>query len=310
MSPIANARAARAAAGRLPPVVRGAVWMVVSCALFSAMGAILREVSQELPSSQVVFIRNLFCLALMMSFLLRDGRAILRPKRPWLLLCRSAVMTVSMLAWAAAVARIPLADATALGFTAPLFATAGAAVALGERVGPRRWAAVGIGFLGMLVIVRPDVVGLTAGAWFAILCAVSTALGTLLVKMLMRTEKPETVVFNLYAVSLPLAGIPAYFVWQTPDVGQILWIAAMGALVTAGHLCNVRAFAATDASAVLPFDFSKLVFAAMIGLAAFGEFPDIWVWIGATVIFASTTYTARREAVLARQAADGKPPGS
>jgi drug/metabolite transporter (DMT)-like permease len=301
--------AIRDAANGLPPFVRGATWMVLSCLLFQCMGAMLRDIAQVLPSSEVVFLRNVVSLMIMLPWMLRNHRDVLHANRPWLLCGRSAVMAVSMLTWGAAVARIPLADATAIGFTAPLFATACATFVLGERVGPRRWSAVGVGFFGMLLIIRPEVAGFSTGTGFAIFCAAATAWGTLLLKLLTRTEKPNTVVFYLYAIAVPLTGIPAVFVWQTPTLAQLGWIAIMGLLVTAGHLCHVRSFAETDASAVLPFDFSKLLFAALIGFAFFAEFPDIWVWIGAGIIFASSTYTARREAALSRAAgtADDEP---
>jgi drug/metabolite transporter (DMT)-like permease len=274
--------------------------MVLSCFLFTCMGAMLRDISQVLPSSEVVFLRNVVSLMIMLPWMLRNHRNVLHATRPWLLCGRSAVNAVSMLAWGAAVARIPLADATAIGFTAPLFATACATFVLGERVGPRRWSAVGVGFFGMLLIVRPEASGLSTGAGLAILCAAATAWGTLLLKLLMRTENPNTVVFYLYAVAVPLTGIPAFVVWETPTLAQLGWIAIMGLLVTAGHQCHARSFSEADASAVLPFDFSKLLFAALIGFAFFAEVPDIWVWIGAGIIFVSSTYTARREAALSR----------
>jgi drug/metabolite transporter (DMT)-like permease len=136
-----------------------------------------------------------------------------------------------------------------LSFSAPLFATVGAALFLGEKVGLRRWTAIAVGFAGMLIIVRPGIVELSIPAMLAMANAVMTAINGLTAKVLTRTERPETIVLYLYVLTMPLSAIPAIFVWQTPAMVDVFWLAVMGVLVALGHICLTWAYAAADASA-------------------------------------------------------------
>jgi len=259
---------------------------------------------------EIVFFRNLFGLAFMVPWFLTRGRSSLRTGRPLIHGFRALSGVGAMLCWFTAVTLMPLAEATALSFVAPLFATAGAAVFLGERVGVRRWSAIVIGFAGSIVILRPGTGAIAPPALLVLLSACFTATTMLLVETLSRQDPPGTIVLYMGLLITPISAVPAFFVWQMPSAPEIAWLVAIGLLGTIEHIALARAFAAADATAVMPFNFSRLIFAAMFGYAIFGEQPYGWTWVGAGVIFTATVFTAHREARLAKRhrAKDGEAP--
>ena len=265
--------------------------------MLTMMSGLMRDVAVELHPFQIGFFRSLFGFLFMVPWLFGSRFTVLRTTRLGLHLTRGGVALVGLLLWTSALALVPVAEVTAFSFTAPLFATFGSAVILREVVRVRRWIAVTLGFAGMLIMLRPGFSALQPGALFAIIAAVCIAASMLIVKRLSATEKPITVVAYM-ALFLTLAtALPALFVWQAPT-----WIAfgkcvGMGAFGTIGHLCMVRAFAATEASIIAPFDYARLPFAALIGFIMFAEAPDLWTWVGGAVIAASAIYIAHRETI-------------
>jgi drug/metabolite transporter (DMT)-like permease len=199
-------------------------------------------------------------------------------------------------------ALMPVAEATALSFTSPLFATVAAALLLGEIVRLRRWTATILGFVGAMVVIRP---GFGAFDWAHVLVLASAALGgwnAITVKQLTRTDNPNVIVLYMTIYLAPMSLIPALFVWQWPSWHALGLVFLLGVCATIGHQSFTRALAACEASYVLPFDFARLPMVAFIAYLAFGEVPDIWTWIGGGIIVAATVYIARREAQLARAA--------
>lgn len=288
-----------AAFSRIPGPVAGALWMVASCAGFAAMTVIVRLVAAEIHPIEIGFFRNLFGLLFLAPWLARAGLANFRTRRLAMHGLRAVSGTVSMVFWFIGIVLMPLAEATALSFTAPLFATAGAGLFLGETVGWRRAAATIVGFAGALVVLRPDLAALTLPAMLVLGSSAFTAVSMLSVKSLSRTDSATTIVLYMGLLTTPLSAVLAAFVWTTPSLWALVWMMGLGLVATLANLAFVRAFAAADASAVLPFDFSRLPFTALLGYAYFGERPDGWTWIGAAIIFGATLYTAHREAVLA-----------
>ena len=279
--------------------IRGALWITLANLCFAAMAGIIRHVSADMHPFQIAFFRALFGLVLMAPWFLRLGLASVRSRRVGLHVWRSVVMVAATLTWFTAISTMPIADVTALTFTTPLFATLGAALFLAERVGLRRSVAIAVGFTGAMIILRPGVEALTAPAMAALASAVFGAVGILIVKSLSRTESPATIVIYVGLLLTPLSLVPAFFFWSTPSLGTLAWLAALGLVANLGHLSFARAMAAADATAVLPFDFLKLFFTAVLGFVLFAEVPDVWTWSGAAVIFGATLYTAGRESTLA-----------
>ncbi|GAB4176818.1 MAG: DMT family transporter [Thalassobaculales bacterium] len=281
--------------------VRGVLWMIAAAALFSVMAAIIRVMVTELHSFQVVFLRNLFGVVAMLPWLLRHGSAAIRTARLGAYSARAAIGIANMLCWFSAIALLPLATATALGFTAPLFATLGAALFLGEVVRLRRWTATMVGFAGVLVVLRPGLDDLSLGAGLALVAAALTAMSTLMVKTLSRTESPAAVATWMVLLLTPLSLPTALWVWQWPSLEAWGLALLLGIVGSVGHVCLNRSLAAADASVVVPFDYTKLPLVALWGYLLFAETPDMWTWVGAGIIAASAIYIARREALVARR---------
>jgi drug/metabolite transporter (DMT)-like permease len=283
-----------------PDVVHGALYMTFAALCFAIMNVLVREAGRTLDPLQIAFLRNAFALAFIMPWVLRQGRAAFRTERLSLHVWRAVTGIIAMFIWFSAVVLVPLAEAVALNFTLPLFAIIGAALVLRERVGPRRWSATFLGFLGMLVILRPGFQEVTWATTLPIIAAVFMATSVLMVKRLSDTESAPTIVLymNLFMTGLSL--VPALFVWRWPDLHSLGATIGLGFLAMVAHLALARSYAKADASAVMPFDYMRLPFIAAIAYPLYGEVADLWTWTGAAIIAGSAFYIARREAALAR----------
>jgi drug/metabolite transporter (DMT)-like permease len=282
-------------AAGLPAPVRGALWMCGAACSFALMINLVRHLTQSLDPLQVVFFRNLFGLLAMLPWLIGHGPAVLRTRRLGLHLLRAAIGIAAMVCWFTTLSLMPLAEATALSFTAPMFTSLLAVLFLGEAMRARRWSATALGFAGALLIIRPGFQNVEPLALLAIATAAVWATSTILVKVMARTESAGAVVTYLVLFSTPLSFIAALFVWQTPTLTELGFAALLGAAGSVGHLCMTRALAATEATIVVPFDYLRLPVVALIAYAAFGEVPDGWLWLGGAVIAASGIYIAHRE---------------
>lgn len=303
------ARLLAARFGRLSPVTQGAAYMTLAALFFALMNTFVRFVSDAgVDATQIAFFRNFFALVFMLPWLLRTRFAGGRTKRLFAHVWRGIVGLGAMNLWFLSIAVLPLAQATALNFTFPLFGTILAALVLKETVRLRRWSATLVGFLGVLVILQPWSTGVSWAALLPVAAAAFMAVSSVLVKSLSSTEKPATMVFYMNLIMTPLSLIPAAFYWVWPDLETWLWAAALGFFAAISHIMLTRAYVLADASVVQPFDYLRLPFIALIGYLLFGEVPDQWLWIGAAIIAASTFYIARREAQLARPLRSAKAP--
>ena len=280
--------------------LRGPLLMLAAAAVLTCMHATVRYVSEGMHSFEITFFRNLFGLVAILPLAIRGGMASFKSRQPGLQLLRSAFGLVAMLTWFYGLSVVPIAQATALSFTSVIFGSIGAALVLGERMRLRRWSAVVAGFVGVLVILRPGFADVDPIVLIVPLSSLCWAGALLTVKRLSSTDSVVCIVtWNsvlLTILSLPVA-IP---VWVNPSTEQLLWLGLIGILATLGHLAMTGAFKASDATAVLPMDYTRLLWASLIGYLAFSEIPDVWTWVGGTIIFASTTYIAYREAALRR----------
>lgn len=286
------------AAGRLPQPVRAILWMLVACLLFAILNAFIREASRAMHPFQAVFFRNLFGLLFMLPWIRTAGLESLNRHRIRLYLGRTAVGLLSMFAWFWALKLLPFAEAIALSFASPLFATLLAALFLGEQVRIRRWTAILAGFAGVLVILRPGADAFSVGALFALASAALGACGIIFTKQLVRSESTTAVVTIMVLIQTPMALIPALFVWEWPAASLWPMLLTMGLAGSLGHMSFVRALRLAEASSLMPYDYARLVFAAIIGWLFFAEVPDNWTWVGSAVIAAAAVYIARREVKL------------
>jgi drug/metabolite transporter (DMT)-like permease len=273
------------------------------------MNVLIRIAAHAMHPFEVAFFRCLFGLVFILPWIVRSGPLLLRSRNRGFFLLRAGVGLVSMATWFYGITVVPLATATAVNFTAPLFATVAAALVLHEDVRLRRWSAVVIGFAGVLVIMRPASAPLDVNLLLLLLSAATAAMNNITVKFLARTETPSRIVAFFMVYLTPLSLIPALFVWQWPAPSTFLALIGLGGLGTIAHLSVARALAAADASACAPFEFARLPFAALIGFACFGEITDLWTWVGAAIIAVSSIYVAYREARLARLGRRGERSG-
>jgi len=286
---------------RLPPNMQGALWLVSGGFIFTCNGVMIRLLSDQVESVQTAFFRAFFSVVLLLP-LIASGKV-----KPWHStrkvghFWRTVMGTASMVLGFYAVSMLPLADATALGFSQPLFSVCVAALIVGEKVRWRRWSATIVGFIGVLVMVRPGAGTLQPGALVALANAATVALSILLVKRLSDSETPLMILTQFAIWSTLLLALPALWVWRWPDAWG--WTLAVGvsASATVGQYFWVQAFKAGEMSAVAPFEYLRLPFAVFMGWLVFGQMPEVWTYVGAAIVIASALYIAQREAQLARE---------
>lgn len=284
----------------LPGNLRGAVWMILSGLGFTVMAVLIKLLGGRLDSLQIAFFRCLIGFLAILPIALAMGPGRLRTRHFPVHLTRGLFGMLAMICSYYAIQHLPLAAYTALSFSKPLFATVLAVLLLHEIVRWRRWSATALGFLGVLVMVRPGAGAFDPAALVALGDSVSIAFLVVLVKRLPPSETALTMLFHFGIVS-SLASLPlAILVWRPPSWEEYGLLAAIGILGAAAQTCWIRAFRAGEASAVAPFDYTRLIFAAAAGLLLFAEAPDGWTFAGAGIIVASTLYIARRESRLAR----------
>ena len=275
-----------------------------SAALFFGLhGPLVRMATVDLGPLVVTFFRSLFVLALMTPWIVRNRVTAMRTQRLTLQFVRALFSISGFILLVIAQSKLTLAEVSALTFAAPLFATIGAALVLHEVVRARRWVATFIGLTGVWIVLRPGFEVVDPFFLLPLASAVFIATSNLMIKSLTRTDTPSATVAWLAIISVPLSVIPALFVWSWPDLAALGWIFLLGVVGVGTHISLTRSLAAADASAVLPFDYARLVVTAGAAFFIFGEVPPIWTWIGGAVIVGAVVYIANREAAAARGAA-------
>ena len=289
------------------PHLRAALLMLGSTLFFGLMAVAIRLASESLHTFQIAFFRNFFGLLAALPLLLRHGPDLLRTTQLPRYVVRCAIGIVSMMCGFWAIGHLPLAQAVALSYSTPIFVTIAAVIFLHEQVRARRWAAVALGFVGVLIIVRPGTEGFSAGTLVALAAAVLSGIVSIQIKQLSRTEPADRIVLFTTLLWVPMSLLPALAVWEWPHGIVWLWVIAAGVLGTGGHMLWTRALKLGDVSALTPISFMQLPIVALAGWLLFQERLDRWTVVGAAVIFAANVYIAHREAQLSRRAATSAP---
>jgi drug/metabolite transporter (DMT)-like permease len=275
--------------------------MIVSCIAFASMWVMIRYASRELHAFQIVFFRN-FIGALVLLPMILANKGLLRRDRIRTHIKRATSGFIATMGTFYAVAHAPMATALSINYTAPLFATVGAVLFLGERIHARRVAALVIGFIGMLVVVRPGALPMTPGVIAAMISAVSTAFSIVAIRALVASDDSRAVAAWTFILTTIPSLVVASFVWTWPPLHLMPLLALIGTAAAIGQLSLSRAFALAEASAILPYDFVRFGLIATAGIALFGERLDALTMIGGAIILATTIYLAVREAQVARNA--------
>ncbi len=291
---------------RARPILRGdaaigAALMIMSTICFVSMQSLIRQIGEELPPVEVAFFRNLFGFCAIAPIFFRQGFKPLKTSRLQLHALRGALQGVSMMAFFTGVTMVPFAEATSISFSAPLFATILAVIILREKIRIRRISALLFGFVGVLVVLRPGFMEVGIGQGLLLSSSLIWGAAIIVIKRLSTSESAATQTAYMGIFMTPITFLPALYVWETPTLDQLGWMALIGIFGTIGHLCFAGAFRRAESSALLPLDFLRLLWASLLGYFLFVEIPDFWVWIGGGLIFISATYIAFREAQLAKR---------
>lgn len=285
------------------PHLRAALLMFCSTVFFGLMVIAIRLASETLHTFEIAFFRNFFGLVAALPLLLRHGPDLLKTTQLPRYGVRCLIGVVSMMAGFWAIGHLPLAQAVALSYSTPIFVTIAAVIFLHEQVRARRWVAVGLGFVGVLIIVRPGSASFSAGTLVALVAAVLSGIVSIQIKQLSQVDPADRIVFLTTLIWVPMSLLPALTVWEWPQGITWLWVVSAGAMGTAGHMLWTRALKLGDVSALTPISFTQLPIVALAGWLLFQEPVDRWTAIGAAVIFVANAYIAHREAQLARRAA-------
>jgi drug/metabolite transporter (DMT)-like permease len=289
-----TAAPAHAAAGRA--VLRGIVCVLVATACFAIMDSLVKWVAPRIPVMQIVFFRSLFAFVPITLLVLRDGGIVtLRTRRLGGHARRSLCGVVSLAGFIYAFGHMPLADAVGIGFSAPLFITALSVPLLGERVGIRRWSAVLVGFVGVIVMVRPGSGVFDAAAIVALGATMLYALAMIFIRSLGRSESTGAIAFyyTLLCTVIGAAFLP--FQWVTPEPVDAALLVAIGLIGGCGQLLITSSYRNAPAAVIAPFDYVSMLYVSVIGYVVWGDVPDGALLIGAVIVVASGLYILHRE---------------
>jgi drug/metabolite transporter (DMT)-like permease len=278
------------------PDLKASILMVVAFVVFSAMAVFMRMIADRIPVPQVIFLRQFMALLLMAPLFWASRHVILHPTGLGLHLARGLLAIGAMFCGLTSIVHIPLADATAIGMAEVLIATAFAALVLRERVGWRRWTATCIGFLGVLIMIRPFDEGFDAYALVALAGSVCGALSMIALRLGSGHDTTVTVLFWQGLVVAGLSAPVAAVQWVTPTLDETLIILVMGLIFTSGIWLFTAAIRLGRASAVAPLGYLRLVLMAATGWLVYGEIPTWATVIGGLLVIGSATYTIIRNA--------------
>lgn len=292
---------------------RGALLMAASMAGFTFNDALTKSVTDDLTVAQIMFVRGAITTILVYAVARRLGaldhlRTILQP----LILCRICFETIAAVAFLSALGQIPLANTSAILQSLPLAVTLGAALVYREPVGWRRWAAIGFGFIGVLVIIKPGPEGFTLASLYVVLSVV-TAAGRDLVTRKIDPRVSSLTVTLFTAASISVAGlclVPAFGGWRPLSLDAFATLALASTFLFVGYQAIIMAMRLGEISFIAPFRYTSLLWAVILGMVFFGERPDQSMAVGATIVIGSGLYTFYREKKRKAAVASASEPGS
>jgi drug/metabolite transporter (DMT)-like permease len=271
------------------------------------MTSLIKHVGQSIPVVEILFIRQILVLVIISPVILKNIDTVFKTKVLPFHILRGSISVVAMLTGFTAVVHIPLAEVTAISFVRTLFTTILAIFFLKEVVGVRRWSSVIIGFIGVLVIVRPEPENINAYALLAIASAFFVSGINILMRKLSQIENPSTIMaYQSIIVALAMSG-PAIYLWVMPTWDEAFFIVVIGGLMSLMQWIFIQAFKVGEAAAIAPMEYSRLLYAGIIGIVFFAEVPTPWTLGGAGIIIASTLYTLHRNTLKKRHKAPDDP---
>lgn len=289
---------------KLPGNFRGGVWMLLGALEMSAAMAISKVLTEDIHPFEINFFRSVFGLIAMAPLLAGGAFVVMRTKAFGLHLGRGILGGVGQICVYYALAHLSLAVIIAITFTRPLFLVVLAVLFLGELVRWRRWTAIVVGFVGVLIVARPEIDQVTLPLAVLVFSTACHAGAHVFLKKVSGIDSPATVVFYYLVISTAVSAVPTFVEWTMPTFEQFLWLAAIGVLNLIGQAMIALSFRAGEATAIMPFDYARLLYGILFDIVLFAVFPDGWTLVGAGVIIASTLYVARRQAKLGKGGSD------
>ncbi len=277
--------------------------MVVSLTIVGTLTAALmasgvKYLSNDLNPFTISFFRCFVGLIIIFPFVAHNKFQALKSKNIKLQFFRSFINVLSMITWFSAIGIMHLEKATALGFTTPLFTTILAVIILREVIRMHRITALLIGFLGVLIIIRPGYLPLDFATLLMLTASLSFSFVLIMVKKLSDVDSSLTIIFYHLLFMTPLTFIITIFFWEGINFSQLLIFILLASAGLISHWCLAQAFKLSDTTFVMPLQFTKLIWASIIGFYIFSELPDIWTWFGGIIIFVSVIYITYREAFI------------
>ncbi len=280
--------------------VRGILLVVVAVLFFSCSDATAKYLSQTLPSLEIAWLRYASFSLLVLPLMLRRGPPVLRTRRPLLQILRGLGMLGSAVFFIIGMRYLPMAEAAATSYVSPAFVTALSIPLLAERVGPRRWAAVAVGLIGVLIVIRPGSAAFQPAAVFPILSAMSWACGIVITRRMAGTEGATTTLVWTALTGFVVLSALLPFNAVMPTATELALGLLIGLTSTLAQWLLIQAYRYGDASVLAPFSYIQLVWSTAAGYIVFAAVPDLWTFVGMGVIVASGIYTAHRERIRAR----------
>lgn len=285
--------------------VKGALILMVAAFGFSMMIAMIKLAGQRLPVAQILFVRQLGMTLMLGPVLLKSLPGAFGTSQLPLQFARICLALIAMSCGFTAVIHMPLAEATAIAFAKSFFVTIFAVIILKEVVGLYRWGAVVVGFLGVMVMLRPGAEGFSIYGLMALIGAASAGLVMVIIRLLSRTDAPNTILaFQAVGVGLVMA-IPAFILWVPPTPGEWALLAGIGVVSYFSQKANIYAFSYGEASLLASMDYVRLIYATLFGWWLFSELPGMSTWVGAGIIVSASIYTVHREARRMQRLASG-----
>lgn len=285
--------------------VKGALILVLAAFGFSLMVALIKLAGDRLPVTQILFIRQLGMTIMLAPILIKTFPGSLKSAQPHLQLLRILMALIAMVFGFTAVINMPIADATAIAFAKSFFVTIFAVLFLKETVGLYRWSAVFVGFIGVLIMLRPGAVGYSVYGFMALGAAASAGLVMVIIRKLSRTDPPSTILaYQAIGVGLIMA-IPAFIQWVPPTPTEWALLASIGFVSYFAQKANIYAFSYGEASLLASLDYVRIIYATFFGWILFSELPSVSTWVGAGIIVLASIYTVHRESRRKQNLASG-----
>ncbi len=278
------------------PGTTGALWMILSAVGWATMVSVARGLKDDLHVFEISFFRSFFALVFFIPWLTRSGLKALKTEKIGLHFIRGVSGLIALYLMFGALFYIPTGEVAAITFLRPLVASACVILIMGEPSKSHRWVSISVGLIGAYIIVQPGISAVSPGQFLAFGAVFAMVVTSLMIKTLTKTDQPDAIAAWQVIIFSALSIIPALFVWVTPTLEQFGALLIMGFGAMVAQRAMTRAYKAADLTVVLPFEYTRLPMAAFFGLVLFSEFPDLWTWIGGTIIFGATVYMAHREA--------------